>query len=153
MRKDQTGFSLIELLVVIAIFGILATLALFLSIDFFRTYATNSEQTTLVSALSKARSQSLANINGHQHGVRVTPTQYIIFETTSGVTFDNRPQALKDLDQPIPVNSAVHPGGSTDIIFEQLSGNATCSGGCTITLSGANFTKTITINAQGAILW
>lgn len=153
MTRDPAGFSLIELLVVIAIFAILASLALFFSIDFFKTYATNSEQTTLISALSKARSQSLANINRNQHGVRVLTNKYIVFETTPGVAFDARPQALKDLDQPIPVNSSVHPTATTDIVFDQLSGNATCTSGCTITMTGAGSTKTITINAQGAIVW
>ncbi len=151
--NNQSGFSLIELLVVIAIFGILATLALFFSMDFFRTYATNSEQVTLVSSLSKARSQSLANINRHQHGVRITPSSYTIFETTSGVAFDARPQALKNLDQVITVNSSVKPTSSTDIVFDQLSGNANCTSGCTITMSGGGTTKTINVNAQGAILW
>jgi prepilin-type N-terminal cleavage/methylation domain-containing protein len=153
ITKDQFGFSLIELLVVIAIFAILASLALFFSIDFFRTYATTSEETTLVSTLSKARSQSLANINGHPHGVRVLSDKYIIFETTAGVSFDARPQSLKDLDQSVPVGSSVHPQAATDILFDQVSGNATCSAGCTITMIGGNSPKTIVINAQGAILW
>jgi prepilin-type N-terminal cleavage/methylation domain-containing protein len=147
--SDQSGFSLIELLVVIAIFAILASLALFFSIDFFRTYATTSEETTLVSALSKARSQSLANINGKPHGVRIEPTGYTIFE---GSTF----VANQSSNQFIAVNSSVHPQSTIDILFAQVSGNATCTPiipNCIITMIGGNSTKTITINAQGAILW
>lgn len=145
--KEQ-GFSLIELLVVIALFAILAAFALFLSMDFFRTYASNSEQVTLVSALSKARAQSLANINRHAHGVHITNNSYTIFE---GSTYSGRVQSL---DQTISINSALRPTATTDIVFDQLTGNVPlCSTGCTITLSGNNGNETITINGQGAILW
>jgi len=148
IRTQQFGFSLIELLVVIGIFAILASLALFFSIDFFRTYATNSEETTLVTALSKARSQSLANVNGVPHGVNVTAGSYTIFE---GSSFAAR---VPSLDQVIEANSAVHPTSSVEIVFEQLSGNvAACTTPCSITMAGTNPTKTITINGEGAILW
>lgn len=144
----ENGFTLIELLVVIAIFGILATLALFFSLDFFRTYASNSEQITLVSALSKARSQSLANIDRAPHGVHITPSSYTMFE---GSSYATRTQSL---DQVLSINSALNPTTTTDIVFDQLTGNAAgCSTSCVITLSGSNGNETVTINSQGAILW
>jgi prepilin-type N-terminal cleavage/methylation domain-containing protein len=143
-RFAQLGFTVIEVLIVIGIFGILAAIGLFFSMDFFRTYSTNSEQVTLVSALSQARAQSLANINRQPHGVRVTPENYTIF---SGSSFDTRDQSF---DRVLSVSSAVHPSGTTDIVFEQLSGNTSCTEICNITLTGAS---PVQINAQGAILW
>ncbi|HEX3095565.1 MAG TPA: prepilin-type N-terminal cleavage/methylation domain-containing protein [Patescibacteria group bacterium] len=150
----QSGFTLIELLVVIGIFAILASIGLFFSMDFFRTYSTTSEETTLVSTLSKARSQSLANINGYQHGVRITGTGYTIFEGpgTAGtpLTWATRITAS---DQVIPVGSSVHSVTNTDVVFAQLSGNATCTSGCAINMTGGGYNKTISINSEGAILW
>ncbi len=144
--SDQNGFSLIELMVVIAIFAILATFALFFSLDFFHTYATNSEEVTLVSSLSKARSQSLANVNRLPHGVHITPGGYTIFE---GAIFSSG----QGSNQFISNNSAVKPTGTTDVVFGQLTGVPACTPTCTINLSGPGSPKTVTINSEGAILW
>ena len=151
---QQFGFTLMEVLVVIGLFAILATIGLFFSMDFFRTYTVSSEGISLVSTLSKARARSLANVNENWHGVRITNNEYILFQG-GNVTkdWDHRDTSL---DQSIPVGTAVD-ATDIDIVFDQLSGNAaTCPPPdyCTINLSGlGNGNKTVIINQQGAILW
>jgi prepilin-type N-terminal cleavage/methylation domain-containing protein len=140
MKERQSGFTLIELLVVIAIFAILASLALFFSMDFFRTYSRNSEHTTLVSALSKARAQSMANMDRMKHGVKIEPSGYTIFK---GDTFDPANIYLT-----IEVNSDTKPSGNYQIVFDQLTGNTAPA-----TITFTNSTKTVSVNTEGAILW
>lgn len=148
--NNQAGITLIELLVVIGMFALLSTLTLFFGLDFFRTYTFHSEQTQLASALSKARARSLANINGNQHGVRISGGNYILFQGAGpSLSWSDR-DASKD--EPIPVGTGVS-ALDHDILFAQLSGNATCTPDCTIDMSAMGATKQITINSQGAILW
>lgn len=151
LNPFQKGFTLIELLVVIVIFSILATLGLFLSMDFYRTYSSNAEVGTLVSSLAKARAQSLANINEKEHGVHVQDNKYIVFARTAGAGFGS--QISEDLEIPAGSGTSVT---TTDIIFERLTGKARDGSGvcpCTINLSSQGKTKTVTINIEGGIDW
>ena len=156
--KSSAGFTLIELLVVIGIFTILTTLGLFLSFDFYRTYSFNAERSTLVSVLTKARSQSLVNIDGQEHGVHVEAGKYVAFQ-------DDAPAMYTDGDANnlvIPTGSATTVTGDTEIVFERLTGKARRAGGsacgddtnpCEITLSAQSISKIVTINSEGRIDW
>jgi prepilin-type N-terminal cleavage/methylation domain-containing protein len=148
--RNQNGFTLIELLVVIAIFAILSTLGLFFSMDFYRTYGANAEVNTLVSALAKARNQSLANINEKEHGVHVETDKYIVFERSVY-------GALASDDLVIPSGSSAVPAGVTTIIFERLTGKARQDNGsacpCTVNLTSQSITKTIVVNSEGGLEW
>ncbi len=148
--EQQSGVTIIEVLIVIGIFGILAAIGLVFGMDFFRTYSTSSEKINLVSALSKARARSVSNIKGHEHGVHITGTQYVLFQGDGpNLTWVDR---ITNLDEPIPVKTGVTTGNQ-DIIFDQLSGNTNCSSDCSMTLSGQGRSTIVTVNRQGAILW
>src|SRR6185295_16918363 len=63
----------------------IAGLGLFITLDFYRSYAFRAERSTIVSTLQKARSQSMDNIDQTRHGVRfqIDPLKYILFECAS----------------------------------------------------------------------
>ncbi len=150
---SQSGFTIIELLVVIGIFAILATLGLFYSMDFYRTYAASSDQNTLLSTLIKARARSVANISQHQHGVclDLTNKKYYMFQG-NGPSLVYSPTASVESvpgGEPAPGSCPA----ANQIVFDQISGNTACSPECTFTLNSFSQTKTIKINSQGAILW
>ncbi len=154
---NQGGFTLIELLVVIGIFAILTTLGLFLSFDFYRTYSFNAEQSTLVSVLTKARAQSLANIDGQEHGVHIEAGKYVLFQGAPASYTEGDTNNLI-----VPSGSATTISGETDIVFERLTGHARIAGGsacgsdtdpCAINLTAQSITKTVTINSEGRIEW
>ena len=150
VTKPQSGFTIIELLVVIAIFVIISGFALFLSMDFYRTYASNAERGTVVSSLTKARNRAMANINQNEHGVRVSNNSYTIFQGSTPLTYD-----LHDItkDEIIPSGSNSTVPGNIDIIFKQLSGKTSCSPTCSIDLTSQDKHKPITINSEGGIEW
>lgn len=149
--NHSSGFTLIELLVVIAIFSIVATFGLFLSMDFYRTYNSNIAITKIVSVLSKARAQSLANINQKEHGVHVQDNKYIVFARTAPAVFGS--QISEDLEIPAGSGTSVT---ATDIIFERLTGkarNSISACPCYVEIESQGVTKTITVNSEGGIDW
>ena len=69
LKRSRAGFTLVELLIVVAIFGLLAALGLFVSFQTYRTYDFQDEVTRVTTALQPARSRSMANVDGVEHGV------------------------------------------------------------------------------------
>ncbi len=140
-----TGFTLYEVLVVIAILAVLSGLGLFVSIDFYKSYTFYSERNIVVSAIQKARSQSLANINESKHGVYFGTNNYVIFQG------ENYASRSPDYDEIIQANSPVTHSGLTEIVFEQLSGFPAVTGA--IALSDGIRSLTISIENEGRINW
>lgn len=119
-----------EILVVMAIFVIIAGFGLVVSMDAYRSNNFRSEEDMLLGVLLKARSQAVNNVDQKPHGVHITSANYSIFEGatyTSGIDF--------------PVSSGFTPGGATDIVFSQLTGQ----------ISGAPLTVTLKDNTTGKI--
>jgi prepilin-type N-terminal cleavage/methylation domain-containing protein len=144
-KHCTNGFTLIEIIVVIGIFAILGTFGLFATLDSYRSSTLSGERASLVSILSRARANSLSNIDGLPHGVHITPTNYTIFE---GSSYDTR---AVNMDQTISASNSINHGTSTeDIIFSPLSATTTQA---TITLSNGVRSETIEVNSEGMINW
>lgn len=139
------GFTLIEVLIVIAILAGLAGLGLFVSIDFYKSYAFHSERNIVVSIIQKVRSQSLANINESKHGVYFGTNNYVIFQ---GENYASRNATY---DEIIQANSLVSHSGLTEIVFDQLTGLPAAT--ASIVLSDGLRSSTISIGNEGRIDW
>lgn len=149
IKCSQSGFTLIEVITVMAIFIILASLGLFLSMDFYKSFAFHNERKILVSILQKARSQSLANINQKPHGMYIdyaaNPKTYTLFQGSN--------YASRDVNQDIVFQAswAVTPLGMTEVVFSQLSGQASVSGGNLTLRDSIHSDAVIFINNEGRI--
>lgn len=147
-KSGNKGFVLIEVLVALGILTIIASLGLFLSMDFFRGYSFNYEKNLLISILQKTRSKSLANINQSNHGFYFDNTNknYIIFQGDSYTTRD------ASFDEKFPASKNINITGfpSEGIIFQQLSAD---SSPVNITISDGVKSATISINEEGRINW
>lgn len=95
-------------------------------------------------SLRRAQSLSMAMKKDTRWGVKLTEKNAIVF---SGSSFDSR---LSDYDETIdfPVNLKFQ--GSTELIFEKLSGLPNFSGNI-ILENPSNQTKTIIINSSGTV--
>lgn len=134
---------MIEMTISIGILIIIMGLGLFLSMDFYKSYAFLTERNMIISILQRARSNAMANINEKPHGVYFEPNRYILFEGenyavhTSAVSFES--------------SSAISHSGLSEVVFEQLSGRANVSGGDLILRDNIRPDIIISINYEGRI--
>ena len=145
MKQSEGGFTLIEVLLVLALLVALSGVGLFYSVDSFRRSQFRAERDLAVSVLEQARAQSMANVDERPHGVHINTSSYILF---SGSTFD----AANPNNRSYPVNAVINHTGMTDVVFEQVSGNATVTGGSLIFSHGVT-QSVITISNVGQINW
>ena len=118
-----------------------------------------TERDALVAALRRARSFSINNIclgncdGGKPHGVHITSTSYTIFQ---GSTYDTRDSGTDEIIN-IGPNLKITPGGFTEVVFSNLSGDATTLPSDTHELTLIDMTtgknSIITINNFGQISW
>lgn len=141
----KKGFTIIEVIIAIAIITILGSIGLWVSMDAYRGYSYRSERNNFISALEKARIASMVNINEAKHGVHVDTIAktYTIFQ-------GNIYNAADPLNQVITASGPVIFSGTTDVVFDQLSGMTTAG---TITISDGIRSTVISLNNEGQISW
>jgi Tfp pilus assembly protein FimT len=154
--RSESGFTLIELIVIVAMVAVLFSSISFFSSDVYRGFIFRSDRNLAISALQKARSQAVSNIDQTSHGVHydsganctgVTQNPcYIIFE---GNTFT--PGAASN--EILTANKGITVSW-TDVFFNQLDGGITTPPGSPFHLSDiANHSSDITLNNAGQIAW
>ncbi len=145
ISKTEKGFTLIEVLLVLGLLVALAGTGLFYSVDSFRRSQFRAERDMVVSLMQQARARGIANINEQSHGVHIDPTSYVLF---SGSVYN----AADPSNQSYPANVVITHTGMTDVVFSQVSGEATVTGG-PLTLSQGSSLSVISINNVGQINW
>lgn len=138
------GFTIVELLVAMGIFTLLASLGLFISMDFYRSYSFRSDTASLVSAIMRARSRSLDNINGSPHGIFIASSSYTIFQGTSYAARDG------SYDETFALGGDTRTSGLTEAVFARLDGQTTDG---TLIVTDEIHTATISLNHEGRIDW
>lgn len=159
MVKCSHGFTFVEVLIAVALLAIITSFGLFISFDFYKSYAFRSEKSTIVSVLQKARSQSLNNINQTRHGVhfQASPLQYVIFECSSTcVSYPGSSSSDIIIDSSYGISIAP-PALPFDVVFDQLSGSCVSSNCSTtplvITANYGAKSYNISVNNEGQIDW
>lgn len=128
---------------VMGILSVLAVLGVIVGMDFYRSYAFNSERDTVIAMLQKARSRSLNNMDAVAHGFRRESDKYILFRAPyNAASADN---------EIIPAHPAITGSGLAEVVFTQLSGTTSNVGLMVIT--DGKRTATTTINSEGRIEW
>ena len=157
----EQGFTLIEIIVVMAMLAMIGSLTLIASLQSFYSSSFRDERDAIVTTLFKARAQAVNNIclgaagactDGRPHGVHFAAGVYTIFQGASYATRDT----IADQTFTPSYSISLAPGSFSDVVFEQLSGDATTSpmGVWTLNLQDSTSkTSTITLNSEGQIIW
>ncbi len=154
---------MIEIIVSIGILLLIASIGLFISMDFLRGGSAHSEQDVVVSLLQNARSESINNINQARHGVHFqsSPLRYTEFEckptppNPTCVDYASGADMAKDLLVNSSFNvSITAPALPFDIIFNQLNGDCiSCTSPVNIKINDGVQDYMININSEGQIDW
>ncbi len=147
--KAERGFTLIELLISVAVLSIVST-AVFIG---YRTASLNAELKTaafqVVDVLNLAKTRTVASLAASQYGVHLEQNQYALFK---GATYDALdPNTIFYAIPPsVEIVSIALAGGSSDVVFDRLTGNTVNSGSFAVRLiSNATSAKTVTVSVSG----
>lgn len=146
---------------IIALISFLGGITLFAGLDSYQGYLFRSDRDLVITALQRARAQSVGNIcmgasctNGKPHGVAISPAgrpqTLVIFQTA----VMNPDYAHRDTSEDafIEINPGTTVSGLSEVVFSPLSGNSPTAGSITIASSGGRI-STITIGSAGQIFW
>ncbi len=148
LGKRNSGLTLIEILVVIGVIGAIFVFAAVIDIGSITRESVISEQANLIALLGKARSRAMNNIEHSPHGVHIGADEYVLFQ---GNTFNSADTANESIERNPNITIDTSSISTTDIVFNQLRGDAEDTG--SLTLSDGVRSKTITIRQEGLIEW
>lgn len=147
----HSGFTLVEVVVVLALLSIVLSSTLFFTSDTYQRTAFLAEKESLVSLLQTARGKALNNSNQQQHGVALYQDGYEGYVLFVGENFASSDVSLHTYitaTYPITLDAS----SPQEIIFDQLSGNASYEGLIILRDGNRGATTGVRINHEGAIL-
>ena len=148
MRVSSTGFTLIEILISVAIVGVIAAVAVSASRSFLEGKTAESAVYETLSALSRARSLTLASKGASQYGVHFETDSVSVFKGTSFAS-GNPENDVIFLYKGAKIDNISLSGGGQNVIFERLSGKSAQTGTVTVSGLGGENPRVISIYETG----
>lgn len=142
-NSSSKGFTLLEVLLVISILALIAGFAIPLSQQFQRKTDLENAIIHTVQALRSTLGKSTAIEENSSWGVYAQLGGLTIFQ---GVDFLTRDPSF---DETLPFPPTVQPSGTTEFVFQKLSGEPLSAG--TLTLSSFSDSHSITVTSTGSI--
>ncbi len=171
--RSKQGFTLIELIVVISIMAIMASLVVASHRTGQKQYALSQAGQKLVSHLREAQNMAMSGVDikgqycgyGIQINRTARPTSYYFYADkaancqTSNNKYDSGDDIIETVNLPDLVQFQTTSPSPLDIFFKppeptayiNQSAGAGLSGTITLEISGASFSKTVTVTTAGLI--
>jgi Tfp pilus assembly protein FimT len=138
-----SGFTLVELLLIIALILIISLTSVSFYSRFIIQSAVLDTQDQLAESLQKAQIYSMTGKQNTPWGVNYSLNAITLFQ---GSDYYTRNIAF---DEKFNINSNITVSGISQIYFNRLIGTPSTT--ALISINGNNISKTINVNAQGAI--
>ena len=143
------GFTLIEVLLTFAIIAIISVIGVMSLSNFNKDKALDIEVEKVLSLITKARSFTLAALDGSAYGVHFEERKAVLFK---GANYNAGASAneIQLLNDEVKISATSLAGGGSDVVFNKLTGATAQSGTITVAaVRNASQTKMITITATG----
>jgi prepilin-type N-terminal cleavage/methylation domain-containing protein len=144
------GFSLMEILVSMSIIAFISSISVISFSNLRVAQVLDKETATVASVISQARNLTVASKGNNQYGVHLAADSVTLFV---GPTYSQSAStnSIFTINNAVSLSQSL-TGGSSDILFNHLDGEATQSGTITMSLvSNPTQTKTITVFATGVV--
>ena len=135
--------TLLELLLAVSMLGILAALSIPVSTALFVRNDLRLAAVSAAQSIRRAQGLSQASDADASWGVSVQPEAIILFQ---GSSFASR---NTQFDEITPLSSPISMNGLTEVVFDRGTGTPQSTG--TLTMSNANETTAMTLNAKGMV--
>ncbi len=140
----EKGFTLIEVLLVVGVLAILLTLAIPVTIDFYKSQQLDTHTQGIIQTLRRAQLKAMSIEEDSSFGVFLTNDNYILFRGNSFATRDAAFDEIFDLPVVITVQDS-----PKDVVFSKFEGKPNAIG--SIILSNDGLIQVININEIGRI--
>ncbi len=145
LKRQKRAFTLIEIIIVIAILVILVSITVSSFGNVGGSQALDTTTTSVISVLNEAKSMAVSSKDASDYGVRILNNKLISFKNSYGT--ENKELTISSL-----VSISTSTGIGTDVIFNNVSGNANASGTITVTvLKDQTKSNTIRVYSTGVI--
>ncbi len=141
---------MLELLLAVAALGIIAAVAVPFSNSTTVRGDLASSSRTLETSLRRAYTYARAGDNNSDWGVYATSTGAVVFSGASYTGRDTGMDESGDFGLPVTLGGTLATLGAAEVVFAEGSGTPSATG--TITLTASGDTKTLTLNAEGAVI-
>lgn len=145
MLMPQRGFTLIEVLLSIALIGLIAGIGAVVYQQMQNRNDLDVAVTSIATDARRALALSSAADGDTSWGIRIDAGALTLFQGTSYAS------RISTFDEVTTLSPAISPSGLQEVVFAAFTGLPQTTG--TLTLTGANDSRTLTINAQGTILY
>ncbi len=147
----QKGFTIIETLLAVVIMGIAITIVTLSFGKVESRQALDKSAALVVSVLNEARSMTLSSISDSRYGVSLQDDQMVLFKGFAYAT-STQSNITTSLNASVGIRNINLAGGSTNVVFDRLTGATSQSGTFEVYLRSATTSfKRITINSTGLI--
>jgi prepilin-type N-terminal cleavage/methylation domain-containing protein len=141
----QRGFTLIEVLLSIALIGLIAGIGAVVYQQLQNRNALDVAAVTVATQYRRAQALSRASDADTTWGVRVDAGTVTLYQ---GASYASRVVAFDEVSS---TSSAIIPSGFQEVVFTKFTGLPQTTG--TLSLTGPNDTRTLTLNAQGTVIY
>lgn len=144
-KKSGAGFTLIEVLLSITLIGIISGIGAIVYQQLQNRNDLDIAVGSVASSFRRAQALSQAIEGDTTWGVRINTGSIVLFQGASYAT------RVTSFDEVTNISSAIVGSGFVEVVFSKLTGLPQTNG--VLTFTNSNDSRTITLNAQGAVIY
>jgi prepilin-type N-terminal cleavage/methylation domain-containing protein len=141
--KGERGVTLLEVMLVVLLLGVLLSVAVPISFRFYHTQVQTETLRTVLNTVRLAQLQAQYDIHASAVGVKLFPSQLVVFQGDSYTLRDISKDAITEIEPALTLT------GDDEVVFARLSGLPDT--GTTLSFTRNTRTSTVVISPSGLV--